>query len=106
MCTVIIDEIGDTYAKKSTIKARVETCQAFSLDDTTKSVIGRRLSSLGFDLCTGGDCDEWVSTRVFSNATSGAEKLTTYVNVMARRPPPAPARAWAILSPCCAADVA
>ena len=30
---------------------------------------------------------------------------TIYVNVMERRPPPAPARAWAILSPCWTADV-
>lgn len=27
-----------------------------------------------------------------------------YVNVMERRPPPAPARAWAMLSPCWAAE--
>lgn len=30
----------------------------------------------------------------------------TYVKVIERRPPPAPARAWAMLSPCWAADVA
>ena len=35
-----------------------------------------------------------------------AWKGMTYVNVMERRPPPAPARAWAILSPCRAAAVA
>ncbi len=29
-----------------------------------------------------------------------------YVRVMDRRPPPAPARAWAMLSPCWAVDVA
>lgn len=34
------------------------------------------------------------------------EENMTHVRVMERRPPPAPARAWAMLSPCCAVEEA
>ena len=70
MCTVVVDEIGDTYAKEGTIKARVESSRAFPLDNTTNSIIDRRLSALGFDLSTSGERDEWISIRVLSIATT------------------------------------
>ena len=106
MSTVIIDKIGDTDAKNGAIKARVETSNTFPLDDTTNSIIGRRLCALGFNLCTGRKRDERVSA-IFSIGTPVKQETGrfTHVNVMERRPPPAPARAWAKVSLCCAGDV-
>lgn len=61
------------------------------------------MGSFGLDLGTGGEGDEWVAGVVWLvywvvDVTGGNGE--TDVKVMERRPPPAPARAWAMLSPC------
>lgn len=70
MFTVVIDKIGNAYAEKGAIKARVETCHALSLDDAANGIMNSRLSALGFDLCPGGERDKWISMRTLSIATS------------------------------------
>lgn len=57
---VVIDKIGNAYAEKGAIKARVETCHALSLDDAANGIMNSRLSALGFDLCPGGERDKWI----------------------------------------------
>ena len=91
--TVVIDKIGDAYAEKGAIKARVEPSNALSLDDMTNRIVCRRLSAFRFDLCTSGECDERVAMIVLSITLRGSRKGVVYVSVMERRPPPAPARA-------------
>lgn len=71
MLTVVIDKVSNAYAKKGAIKARVKTCHALSLDDATNGIIARGSSTLGFDLCAGGQRDEWISVRPLSIAARG-----------------------------------
>lgn len=66
MYTIVIDKIGNAYATKGAIKARVKTGHALSLDDAANGIVGRRLGALGFDLCAGGERDEWVTMRPLS----------------------------------------
>ena len=69
------------------------------------------MGALRLDLGSCGECDERIAMgRMLASVAwrfrEWSTKVTTHVNVMASSPPPAPARACAILSPCCAADVA
>lgn len=104
--TVVVYEIGDTDAEEGGVETGVETCYAFSLDDSSDGVIGRGLCSFGFDLGAGGEGDEGIAgTKLSVLDTPIVRRGIANVNVMDKRPPPAPARAWAMLSPCCAAGV-
>ena len=59
------------------------------------------MSALGLDLGAGGESDEGVSMAKAHELAEVEERADgTDVRVMERRPPPAPARAWAMLSPC------
>ena len=105
VCTVVIDKISDTYTQECTVKARVETRHTLSLDDVTDSIIGRRSSALGFNLCTGRERDERIAKRPSGIAINEARKRMACVSVVEIRPPPAPARACAVLLLCWEANV-
>ena len=113
---VVVDEVGDGDAEEGGVEARVEAGDAFALDDAPDGVVGCGLGPFGLDLGTGGEGDEGVAVGwsmlepglcflllvVVSGRWLGKRmgERGTDVRVMERRPPPAPARAWAMLSPC------
>lgn len=97
--TVVVDEICDADAEESRVEARVEAGNAFSLDDAADGVVGGGVGSFRFDLSAGGEGYEgvaWVGSSAV--AVSCVSERMTNVNIMERRPPPAPATEHSLMS--------
>lgn len=100
--TVIVYEIGDADTEEGGFETRVKAGYAFSLDYSSYGIVGGGMCSLGFDLGAGGEGDKRVAGgQLVSTGISiiWRERMAN-VNAMDRRPPPAPAKAWATVSAC------
>ncbi|KAL8767418.1 MAG: hypothetical protein Q9194_005997 [Teloschistes cf. exilis] len=92
---------------RSRFETGEQATESFSLHNSSGGVVCGGLGAFGLHLGAGGEGDEGVAGEmplVFKYSVWAMEM--EYVRVMERSPPPAPAKAWAMLSPCWAADVA
>jgi hypothetical protein len=100
--TVVVDEVGDSDAEQGAVKTGVETDDTLAVEDALGGGECAGVCLLLLDLGAGGEGDERVALRFIVSYAMGmsSEVLlpTTHVKAMDKRPPPAPARAWATLS--------
>lgn len=101
--TVIVHEVSDGDAEQGTLKSSEQAGNALARDNLPHSLDGVGVGFLGLDLRSGRQRDQGISAFSLSIVIYSVRWGVTDVRAMDSRPPPAPARAWATLSLCCAA---
>lgn len=62
--TVVVDKVRDSNAKQCTVQPRVQSLDAFSLNNPTDGIIRGGIGSSRFDLSSCGECDERISACI------------------------------------------
>lgn len=83
VCTVVVDEVGDSDAKQRRVQTRVQSCDALTLDNSACSAQSRRLGALRLDLSARGEGDERVGQgHRQQTSTSTGERMRNIVALL------------------------